>query len=48
MSHYTGSVPDLEPADDWRMYGACRSHGEPDIWFAPSRGDDARAQIREA
>jgi hypothetical protein len=45
---YTGSVPDTEPAIDWREFGACASHNAPDIWYSTGGSNEGRAEQREA
>lgn len=41
MSHYSGSVPDTEPARKWLLQAACAGpdyEGRRDLWF-PTPGD---------
>lgn len=38
MSHYTGAVPDTEPAGQWVKRAACAA--DPDAMFPSSNGDD--------
>ena len=45
MSHYTGSVPALDRADDWRDLAACRNE-DPDTFFAEGRG--SRGDVQHA
>lgn len=42
MSHYTGSVPEAERPDDWRLNALCATDqfaGRRDLWF-PTPGDE--------
>ncbi|MEW2420484.1 WhiB family transcriptional regulator [Streptomyces nigra] len=45
MSHYSGSVPALDQADDWRDHAACR-HEDPEVFF--SEGKSARGTVLHA
>jgi hypothetical protein len=48
---YTGSVPDTEPAVDWRAAGLCRSpqfKGQADKWFATAHDKLARETAEQA
>lgn len=47
MSHYQGSVPETEPAPDWRDTAACRGE-DPDLFFASNATTQGQAAIRRA
>ena len=45
MSHYTGAIPELDRADDWRDFAACRNE-DPEVFFA--EGKKSRAEVVHA
>jgi WhiB family redox-sensing transcriptional regulator len=45
MSYYSGSIPDLDRADDWRDFAACRLE-DPEVFFA--EGKASRAEVIHA
>lgn len=51
MNAYSGQVPDLEPAYDWRADGLCRRpqfKGRADLWFATAHEKLARETAEQA
>ena len=46
MNHYTGSVPDTEPARTWLKKAACRAEGVDPDWFYPTNTVDGIGQAR--
>lgn len=47
MSHYTGAVPELDRADDWRDFAACRFE-DPEVFFAEGKASHAQVVHAQA